>query len=121
MELDGVKFSESSTQNMGYLTSNISKMFEISVTLAKYADQWDGGRLMTDFRQWAVNSCTANMVYVYAENDPWTGGAIDNPLLPNVKRFIFKNSVHNDFILNTNFYTEEEAATIKNAINAFLR
>ena len=89
--------------------------------LAKYADQWDGGRLMSDFRQWAVNNCTANMVYVYAGNDPWTGGAIDTPNIANVKRFIFKNTVHNDHILNRSYYTEEEAATVKNAINAFLK
>lgn len=76
---------------------------------------------MSDFRQWAVNNCTANMVYVYAGNDPWTGGAIDTPNIANVKRFIFKNTVHNDHILNRSYYTEEEAATVKNAINAFLK
>ena len=61
--LDGVMFSEASTQNMGYLARDVSKQFETATLLAKYADQWDGGRLMTDFRQWAVNRCTANMVY----------------------------------------------------------
>lgn len=119
--LDGVKFSEASTQNMGYLTRDISKQFEISTQLAKYADQWDGGRLMTDFRQWAINRCTANMVYVYAENDPWTGGAIDTPNIANVKRFIFKNTVHNNFLYERRYFSEDDAATVKNAINAFLK
>jgi len=119
--LDGVMFSEASTQDMGYLTSDISKLFEISTMLAKYADQWDGGRLMTDFRDWAVNRCTANMVYVYAENDPWTGGAIDTPNLANVKRFIFKNTVHNDYLFDSRYFSEDDAATVKNAINAFLK
>lgn len=64
--LDGVKFSESSTQDMGYLASTVSKMFETATVLAKY-------------------------------------------------------TVHNDHILNRSYYTEEEAATVKNAINAFLK
>lgn len=64
--LDGVKFSESSTQDMGYLASAVSKMFETATVLAKY-------------------------------------------------------TVHNDHILNRSYSTEEEAATVKNAINAFLK
>ncbi len=77
--------------------------------------------LMTDFRQWAINRCTANMVYVYAENDPWTGGAIETPNIANVKRFILKNTVHNDFLYERRYFSEDDAATVKNAINAFLK
>lgn len=119
--LDNVMFSEESTENMGYLASTISKQFETATLLAKYADQWDGGQLMSSFREWAVNNCTANMVYIYAENDPWTGGAIDNPNIANVKRFIFRNTVHNDYILNEQYFSADDAATVKNAINAFLK
>jgi len=119
--LDNVKFSEASTQDMGYLTRDISKQFEVDTRLAKYADQWDGGQLMADFRQWAVNRCTANMVYVYAENDPWTGGAIDSPNLDNVKRFIFRNTVHSDWLFYQRYYSDADATTVKSAINAFLK
>lgn len=118
--LDGIKFSEESTENMGYLALSISKQFEISTTLAKYADQWDGGQLMSSFRSWAATQTAAKMIFVYQANDPWTGGAINARDDNYVKRFIFKNGAHNHFILNPRYYPEADATVLKNAMAAFL-
>lgn len=119
--LEGVKFSPTATQDMGYWGKTIAQQFEISTQLAKYADQWDGGKLMKSYRNWAVNSCTANMAYIYGENDPWTGGAIDVPQISNVKRYIFKNTVHTYHILSPRYYPTDDADVIKGVIDGVLK
>lgn len=118
--LDGIKFSNESTENMGYLASSISKQFEISTTLARYADQWDGGQLMSSFRSWAATQTAAKMIFVYQANDPWTGGAIGQRDDNYVKRFIFKNGAHNDYILTPRYFPEADVTMLKNAMAAFL-
>lgn len=119
--LDGIKFSEESTKNMGYLALTFSKQSEVSTMLAKYADQWDGGQLMSSFRSWVDRQTVAKMIFVYQENDPWTGGAINARDDNYVKRLIFKNGAHNDFILNTRYYPETDCTQLKSAIDMFLK
>lgn len=118
--LDGIKFSPEATEDMGYVARFIGKSFEASTELTKYKDRWDGGALMRSYREWAIKNCTAKMVYVYAYNDPWTGGAIDNPQISNVTKYIFGNSVHNPYILNRRYYTEEEYKILESHIQEAL-
>ena len=37
-----------------------------------------------------------HLVFVYGENDPWTGAAIPNPTNPNIKKYIVPNGTHTD-------------------------
>ena len=36
------------------------------------------------------------LIFVYGEDDPWTGGAIPDPTNPNVKKYIIPHGYHSD-------------------------
>ncbi|MBO7129694.1 MAG: hypothetical protein J6W05_07990 [Prevotella sp.] len=36
------------------------------------------------------------LIFVYGEDDPWTGAAIPNPSNPNVKKYIVPHGTHTD-------------------------
>ena len=126
--LNGVKFSSEATEDMGYIAPTISQMFETSTTMKKYANQWDHGQLMTNVRNWAQSSCTANILFVYAKNDPWTGGSpwwnnntMGKPTLDNVKQLVLPNTVHNNFIYIERYFSEAEKLQVTSAIDVMLK
>lgn len=89
-----------------------------------YEGQWDGGKLMTDFRKWVYTENTQKIVFVYGGNDPWTGGAIDNEAAEanaNVVKIMNPGGTHTDDFLQPDKYTAEATKEIKDAVSAFLR
>ncbi|MBO6169777.1 MAG: hypothetical protein J6O51_07370 [Bacteroidales bacterium] len=89
-----------------------------------YEGQWDGGKLMTDFRKWVATENTQKIVFVYCSDDPWTSGAVDdasaeaNPLIVKVMN---KNGIHEDCFLESHLYTKEARDKIVNAVTTFLK
>ncbi len=43
-----------------------------------------------------LETTTKKLIFVYGEDDPWTGGAIPDPTNPNVKKYIVPHGTHND-------------------------
>ncbi len=43
-----------------------------------------------------LETTTKKLIFVYGEDDPWTGGAIPDPTNPNVKKYIVPHGSHND-------------------------
>lgn len=87
-----------------------------------YEGQWDGGKLMTDIRNWVATG-KQKMVFVYGSNDPWTGGAIDDAAAqanPNVVKVMNFGGWHDDAFLHENNYTKEASTQIQNAVKDFL-
>ena len=52
-----------------------------------------------------LKTTDCKMFFVYGENDPWTGAAIDDPTNVNVKKLVIKGGTHNDAIPT---YTDDE-------------
>lgn len=50
-----------------------------------------------DFLNNFLPTTTQKMVFVYGEQDPWTGSAIPDPTNPNVKKIIVPRGCHNDY------------------------
>lgn len=108
------------TQALGY------EVEEKAVGRARFWDyyegQWDGGKLMTDIRNWVATG-KQKMVFVYGSNDPWTGGAIDDAPAqanPNVVKVMNFGGWHDDAFLHENNYTKEASTQIQNAVKDFL-
>jgi hypothetical protein len=117
--LNGVRFPDS-PNDFGFLAATVSHQFDLSVLYHRYAPQWDGGKLMKDFRQWVKTQNKYNMIFGYSYNDPWTGGAIDEGNNPKVKRIICRNGIHNDQFLNSDYYTEAEKQQMQDYIRNFI-
>lgn len=117
--LNGLNFP-GSTSDFGYLAATVSHQFDVSVLFERYASQWDGGKLMKDFRQWVKTQSKYNMIFAYSHNDPWTGGAIDDSTNPKVKRIIARNGTHNDSFLDPDCYTEEEKQQLLGWVRDYL-
>ena len=88
-----------------------------------YEGQWDGGKLMTDFRAWVFGESTQKIIFVYGSNDPWTGGAIDGDAAlanPNIKFIVEPGGTHNPYFLNPDYFAKETSEQIQAAITTFL-
>ena len=48
----------------------------------------DQGNMALDYNK--------KMIFVYGEDDPWTGGAIPDPTNPNVRKYIVPHGAHDD-------------------------
>ena len=88
-----------------------------------YEGQWDGGKLMTDFRKWVYTESTQKILFVYGSNDPWTGGAIDSAAAetnPNIVLVVDPGGIHATDFLNQNSFTKESSQLIQTWTKAFL-
>ena len=84
----------------------------------------DEGRLMRSFLQWVATETTQPIVFVYAHNDPWTGGRPDDAAVsqnPNVQMVIDPIAVHNDCFLDPYMYAAETKAVITDAVNRYMK
>ena len=85
----------------------------------------DGGYLMKDFRKWAETENTQPIIFVYAYNDPWTGGGISDEAItknPNMLvRVVDGTATHTDAFLHRELYTKDSETKIVNALNKFLK
>ena len=43
-----------------------------------------------------LETTTKKLIFVYGEDDPWTGAAIADPTNPNVKKYIVPHGTHTD-------------------------
>ena len=61
-------------------------------------------------------------IFVYGEDDPWTGAAIPDPTNPNVKKYIIPHGAHTDDFDRFTWYEggKEVAAQLLEDINAIL-
>ena len=115
----------------GFLTSDECERVNYLFT-NQYLLTWSGeagiykqdrGQLMTNFLKWVETERTQPIIFVYAYNDPWTGGGIDeataknNPMIERVVDFL---ATHNDYYLHRNFFTIESEKMIVSALNKFL-
>ena len=85
--LDGKLLSDSDKQYLKDLMEEFkeSKSVELQIDLVKN-----------------LETTTKKMIFVYGEDDPWTGAAIPDPTNPNVKKYIIPHGVHTD---NLEYFT----------------
>ena len=85
----------------------------------------DGGYLMKDFRKWAETENTQPIIFVYAYNDPWTGGGISDEAISKNPNMLVKVvdglATHTDVFLHREFYAKDSETKIVNALNKFLK
>ena len=85
----------------------------------------DGGKLMKGFRAWVKTENTQPIIFVYAHNDPWTGGGIDDETVsknPNMLvRVVDGTATHADAFLHRELYMKDSETKIVNALNKFLK
>ena len=98
----------------------ISDVFLNHTHMQRYASQWDGGRLMNDFRSWVKTQSKFKMIFVYSSDDPWTGGAIDDTTNPKVTKIVNKGGCHHDAFLDRRIYTADASQKIIAAIKSYI-
>ena len=95
------------------LTDSDKKYFDNKEKLTKASDKVELSYLVKDF----LKTTDCKMFFVYGENDPWTGAAIDDPTNENVKKLIIKNGTHNDYIMT---YTDDERKQLMDFVKPIL-
>ena len=114
--VDGTYLTKEQAVNVNYMFS-IQKRFE-----GLYRQ--DEGKLMRSFRQWVATESTQNIIFVYAYNDPWTGGRPDDEAVrqnPHTEMIIDPIAVHNDYFLSSSYYTTATKTAIIAALDKFLK
>ena len=130
-ELGSMDLDYSIVNNSGYLTdADCAKVNYIFTNQHSYEEagaqgiyKQDRGQLMKNFRSWAETETTQPIIFVYAYNDPWTGGSIGDAVKnnPMIEKVIDYTSTHADYILNRNSYQKESEQAITSALNKFLQ
>ena len=132
-ELGSADNDYSIVNNTGYLKADdclkVNYMFSTQALYEKCGKagiyKQDGGYLMKDFRKWAETENTQPIIFVYAYNDPWTGGGIDDETIKKNPNMLVKVvdglATHTDVFLHRQLYTKESETTIVNALNKFLK
>lgn len=95
------------------LTDSDKKYFDDIEKKSKASDKTELSYLVKDF----LKTTNCKMFFVYGENDPWTGAAIDDPTNENVKKMVIKGGTHNDAIYN---YTADERNKLMNFVKSIL-
>ena len=84
-----------------------------------YPNQWDGGELMKNVRNW-LHTTGKHLLFVYGAQDPWTGAAIpditDNV---NVHKVLAPGVGHsNDFMTG---FDKNTSLTIQSIISSYIK
>jgi Predicted hydrolase of the alpha/beta-hydrolase fold len=64
---------------------------------------------------------TMPMIFIYGENDPWTGCAIPDPTNPNIVKIIVPKGTHSDYINNEYYCPKETYQQICYAIYKYIK
>ena len=67
-----------------------------------YNSQYSNAQAL-DFLNNFLPTTTKKMVFVYGEQDPWTGSAIPDPTNPNIRKIIVPRGCHNDYFNHPNY------------------
>ena len=113
--MDGTYLTEEQARKVNHLFTTEAKFEGIL--------RQDGGRLMRDFRQWVATESTQNIVFVYAHNDPWTGGRPDDTAIsqnPKTMMVIDPIAVHGHYFLDKELYTPATKQAIADAVNKWM-
>ncbi len=114
--VDGTFLTEEQVRNVCYIFSTQYRFDGLF--------QQDKGKLMRNFREWVGTESTQNIVFVYAYNDPWTGGRPDDEAVrqnPKTTMVIDPIAVHNDYFFISGYYTEETKNVIVDAVNKCMK
>ena len=95
------------------LTDSDKKYFDDIEKKSKASDKVELSYKVKDF----LKTTDCKMFFVYGENDPWTGAAIDDPTNENVKKMVIKGGTHNDAIYN---YTADESKQLMDFVKSIL-
>jgi len=98
----------------------LEEQFYSSARTPKFSARYSNA-LYTDFLDNFLPATQKKMVFVYGEQDPWTGAAIPDPTNPNVRKFVVEKGCHNDFINYVKYCPVATYEKIKGAIDAFLK
>ena len=90
-----------------------------------YNVTFDGGALMKGFLHFLENNASndkCKMVFIYGENDPWTGAAIPDDAADDtyIKKFVIPQGIHNSELNNETYYPKDYRQKIIEAIEGFL-
>lgn len=80
-----------------------------------YNSQYSNAQVL-DFLDNFLPTTTKKMVFVYGEQDPWTGSAIPDPTNPNIRKIIVPKGCHNDYFNYTNYCPVETYNEIMRAV-----
>lgn len=95
------------------LTASDKKYFDDIEKKSTASDKVELSYKVKDF----LTTTKCKMFFVYGENDPWTGAAIDDPTNENVKKMVIKGGTHNDAIYN---YTADESKQLMDFVKSIL-
>lgn len=95
------------------LTDSDKKFFDDKEKANTASDKVELSYLVKDF----LKTTDCKMFFVYGENDPWTGAAIDDPTNENVKKMVIKGGTHNDAIPT---YTADESKQLMDFVKSIL-
>ncbi len=95
------------------LTDSDKKYFDDKEKKNTASDKVELSYLVKDF----LKTTDCKMFFVYGENDPWTGAAIDDPTNENVKKLVIKGGTHNDAIQT---YTADERNQLMDFVKPIL-
>ena len=122
-ELGTYDFDYSLIEGNGYITEkDIRDTYSRRNNLVffeRYAKQYSN-KMTKDFLDNFLPTSKKKMVFVYCENDPWTGGAIPDSKNPNVVKFVSPGGCHSDKILDEDHFPKEWRDKIIKQINTFL-
>ena len=108
-------------QRVNYMFTNQAK-YEEAAAMGYYPQ--DKGQLMTNFHTWAATETTQPIMFVYAYNDPWTGGAISDATAQNnqmIEKVVDVIATHNEFFLQRYYYTQETENKIRSFVEKYLK
>ncbi len=129
MELGYIQYDWSDLQQAGFLSEeeveDLKAMDGVESFLDTYGLTYDNGALMNGFITFLQENSTKDkcrMLFIYGENDPWTGGAIPDSVVDGtyIKKIIAKKGLHSQSINNVSHYAKEDREAILDAINTLL-
>ena len=85
---------------LSLVNANVKIMIVEEETRKKNSDAID---LQVKIKEW-LTTTTCKMMFIYGEDDPWTGAAIDDPTNPNVQKVMVPHGTHNDYMNLWNIY-----------------